>query len=424
MIKFLMKGLLRDRHRSTFPIIVVTLGVALAVLAYCFMYGVIDEAVRSNAKIDTGHVKIMTRGYRAISSQVPNDLAVANLPDVLSELHRDYPGMQWTPRIKYGGLLDIPDENGDTRSQGPVMGMAIDLLGGGSREVERLGLEKAIHRGRLPVSPGEILVSDDFAVTLDVEPGDAATFIGSTAHGALAAQNFVIAGTIRFGIGPLDRNTMIADISDIQYALDMEGAASEILGFFPNMVYSRHAADTLSAGFNLSRAGGDDDFTPVMVTLRQQNGLGEYLDIVGFRASLMLLVFFVVMSIVLWNAGLMSGIRRYGEIGVRLAIGESKDRVYVAMLSESLLIGIVGSALGTAVGLGVSYYLQEVGLDVTSMTQSSGVLMANVIRAKITPEGYYIGFVPGLLATLVGTAISGIGVFKRQTAQLFKELEA
>jgi putative ABC transport system permease protein len=65
-----------------------------------------------------------------------------------------------------------------------------------------------------------------------------------------------------------------------------------------------------------------------------------------------------------------------------------------------------------------------VGLDVTSMTKSSGVLMANVIRAKITPEAYYIGFIPGLLATLVGTAISGIGIFKRRTAQLFKELEA
>jgi len=424
MIRFLMKGLLRDRHRSTFPIIVVTLGVALAVLAYCFMYGVIDEAVRSNAKIDTGHVKVMTRGYRAISSQIPNDLAVRNLSAVLEELKRDYPAMEWTARIKYGGLLDIPDEQGETRSQGPVMGMAIDILGAGSREPERLGLAGAIHRGRMPAAPGEILVSDDFAATLEVGPGETATFIGSTAYGALAAQNFVIAGTIRFGIGPLDRNTMIADIADIQYALDMEGAASEILGFFPNMVYSRHAADTLAAAFNGSRPDDGDDFTPVMVTLRQQNGLGEYLDIVGFRASLMLLVFFAVMSIVLWNAGLMSGIRRYGEIGVRLAIGESKDRVYFAMLSESLLIGFVGSALGTAVGLGVSYYLQEAGLDVTSMTKSSGVLMANVIRAKITPEAYYIGFIPGLLATLVGTAISGIGIFKRRTAQLFKELEA
>ena len=150
MIRFLLKGLLRDRHRSTFPIIVVTLGVGLAVLAHCFMYGFIDDAVRSNARIDTGHVKVMTRGYQEISSQLPNDLAIQGLEAFLADLRRQYPEQQWAPRIKFGGLLDIPDENGDTRSQGPVMGIALDLLEGGSGEVIRLNLGAALSRGRLP----------------------------------------------------------------------------------------------------------------------------------------------------------------------------------------------------------------------------------------------------------------------------------
>jgi putative ABC transport system permease protein len=51
------------------------------------------------------------------------------------------------------------------------------------------------------------------------------------------------------------------------------------------------------------------------------------------------------------------------------------------------------------------------------------MMMSNVIRARITSFTYIIGFLPGLLATLLGTAISGIGIYKRQTAQLFKELE-
>jgi putative ABC transport system permease protein len=51
------------------------------------------------------------------------------------------------------------------------------------------------------------------------------------------------------------------------------------------------------------------------------------------------------------------------------------------------------------------------------------MLMANIMRAKITTTSYYIGFLPGLAATLTGTAISGIRIFKRRTAQLFKELE-
>ncbi len=424
MTKFLLKGLLRDRHRSLFPVIIVTVGVATSVVMYCFMHGFLDEAVRSNARLDTGHVKIMTRGYREIATQLPNDMALSGVEGMLITLEREYPGMEWTPRIKFGGLLDIPDENGETRTQGPTIGIALDILGAGSKEPERLQLAGALVRGRLPASPGEILVSEEFARNLDVGIGGTATLISATAYGSMAIQNFTVAGTLRFGIGPLDRNTVIADISDIQYALNMEGGAGELLGFFPNLVYNERAADRISASFNDGIAPPYDDFTPVMVTLREQNALGEYLDVARFRVSFILFVFLFVMSIVLWNAGLMSGVRRYGEIGVRLAIGESKGHVYRAMLGESFLIGIVGSITGTAVGLAISYYLQEVGLDISGMMKESTVLIANIIRAKISQVSFFIGFVPGLLATFLGSAASGVGIFKRQTAQLFKELEA
>jgi putative ABC transport system permease protein len=422
LIRFLLKGLIRDRHRSLFPFIVVTLGVTLAVLAYCFMHGMIDDTVRSNAKLDTGHVKIMTNGYMAISSQVPNDLGIAGLGELLELLRSEYGEMEWAPRIKFGGLLDIPDDSGETRAQGPAIGFAMDLLSDDSLEAERLNLAGVVREGRLPNRPGDILVSEEFAARLGSRIGETATLISSTANGGMAVHNFTISGTVRFGIGPLDRNTVIADISDIQYALDMEDGAGEILGFFPNMVYNAADADTLTRRFN-AMYGDHDDFSPVMVTLREQRGLGEYLEMVNAWAFVILLIFFFVMSVVLWNAGLMSGIRRYGEIGVRLAIGQSKTGVYAALLAESALIGLAGSVAGTVAGLAVSYYLQEVGLDVSVMTKGSEVIMANVIRARITPASYYLGLIPGLLSTFAGTAVSGISIFRRQTAQLFKELE-
>ena len=104
MIWFMLKGLIRDRHRSLFPFTVVSLGVALAVLTFCFMHGVVDDTVRSNAKIETGHLKITTRGYGSIASQIPNDLAIAGMRDFIETLETEYPGVEWTPRIKFGGL--------------------------------------------------------------------------------------------------------------------------------------------------------------------------------------------------------------------------------------------------------------------------------------------------------------------------------
>ena len=286
-----------------------------------------------------------------------------------------------------------------------------------------MNLVEALVRGRLPKSPGEFVISEKLAESLGARVGDTATLIGATAHGSMAVHNLTVVGTIRFGIGALDRRAILVDIADVQYALDMEDRASEILGFFPNLVYDDEAATGISQAFNARFSGMRGEFSPVMRTLGQQNGLGEYLAVVDTRITIVLVGFVIVMSIVLWNTGLMSGLRRYGEIGIRLAVGESKGHVYGFLIGESLLVGMAGSIAGTALGLAVSYYLQEVGLDISGMVQGSTALISDVMRARITPTSFHIGFVPGLLATLLGTAISGIGVFRRQTSHLFKELE-
>jgi putative ABC transport system permease protein len=161
-----------------------------------------------------------------------------------------------------------------------------------------------------------------------------------------------------------------------------------------------------------------------MGTLRTQSGLADYLDLVDAYSSIIIGIFVIAMSIVLWNTGLTGSLRRYGEIGVRLAIGEDKGHVYRSMMAESLMIGFAGSFLGTAIGLAIAYYLQVHGIDFGSMLRGSTMMMSNVIRAQITPFSFVIGFVPGMLATFLGTAISGIGIYRRQTSQLFKELEA
>ena len=51
------------------------------------------------------------------------------------------------------------------------------------------------------------------------------------------------------------------------------------------------------------------------------------------------------------------------------------------------------------------------------------MVMPNIFYAKVTTDLYYIGFIPGVLATVLGTMLAGLAVYKREMAQLFKELE-
>jgi putative ABC transport system permease protein len=423
MIRFLLKGLSRDPNRSIFPVLVVTGGVMITVLFYCWVLGVIGDVIKTSAVMDTGHVKVMTRAYRDIAGQAPNDLAVFGASKMMAGLARDYPDMDWTARIKFGGLLDFPDEYGETRVQGPAFGMGIDLLSPDSTEVSRLHLENALVQGRLPEKPGEILISEQFAQQLGVEIGETSTLISATASGGMAIHNFILAGTIRFGIGAMDKGAMLADITDIQYALDMADAAGEIFGYFQDMNFDAQRAAHTAERFNAGVLNTGDEFSPVMLTLKDQNGLGEYIDMISVWMSLFLFCFICVMGIVLWNTGLMSGIRRYGEIGIRLAIGESKGRVYRSMIYEAVLIGISGSVFGTILGIAISYYLQEVGIDASGMLKGATIMMPEVMRARIALPAFFIGFIPGVPATVLGALVSGINIFRRETSQLFKELE-
>jgi putative ABC transport system permease protein len=423
MIRFILKGIIRDRSRSVFPFLIVLAGAFLTVLLFCYIKSMSTDLIRYNANLRHGHVKVMTRAYAKETDQVPNDLASMHVSALIKGLQAEFPGYFWTRRIQFGGLLDIPDEKGETKAQGPVVGMAADILTPSSPEPKLLELQKVIVRGRLPQKPGEILLSDELARKLGVQPGEKATLISSTMRGSMSMKNFVIAGTIRFGIMAMDRMGIIADLADIQNALDMEDAAGEVLGFAEDLVYRQERAAAMAKAFNARFQGQTDEFLPVMQTLGEQSGMELMFIGLKYMTSIVVFIFMLAMSLVLWNASLIGSLRRYGEIGVRLAIGENKAHVYQSMIYESLMIGVLGSVAGTVLGLAVSYYLQVKGIDLSGMLRNITFLMPTVVRSRITPFAFVIGFIPGLLATLAGTSIAGLGIFKRQTAQLFKELE-
>ncbi len=423
MIKFLIKGILRDRSRSLFPVLTVTAGVLLTVVAFSWINGIQSSWVDVTAKYNTGHLRVMSRAYANEVDQSPNDLAYMGVDKLLDNLRQDFPELTWTPRIKFGGLLDIPDKKGETKVQGPCMGMALDLLSEDSPEKDILNLQNSIFRGRFPEKPDEILITEEFAQRLGISMGETATLISATMYGSMAIANFTVTGTIRFGVTAMDRSTIIADISEIQKVLDMENTAGEVLGFFKTNLYDNEQAEEIAKRFNSKYSDKEDEFSPFMSTLLEQSGMKDILGMVDIYGKVIITVFIVVMSIVLWNAGLMGSLRRYGEIGVRLAIGEDKGHLYRSLISEALIIGFIGSVIGTVLGLLVSLYLQETGINIGFMMKNSTLMMSDTFRAHISGVSYYIGFIPGLAATFLGSLISGLGIYKRKTSQLMKELE-
>jgi len=422
MIKFLFKGLMRDKSRSLLPVIVVALGVMMTVLLQSLLVGFLDESIESTANFTTGHLKVMTRAYSENSSQIPNDLALIGVDTLKVSLQKQFPDFTWSERIRFGGLLDAPDSLGHTRSQGNISGIGINLLKS-DEEINRIGIKPRLVSGKLPSRAGEILLSDELFHRMNLKLGDKVTLISSGMYGDMAMYNFRVSGTLHFGINVLDRGFMMADIADVRTALNMENAAGEILGFSTGEPYDNKKAKQTAKTFNARFAASKDKFAPVMLPLSEMNDMGFLVAYSESIQTFIVMIFIIAMAIVLWNAGLIGGLRRYGEFGLRLAIGENKHEIYRTLIAESFLVGTVGSVIGVILGLLISWYFQAVGINYGDSMKDSTFLMPSVMHGHINLTTYYIGFVPGIFSTVIGAMLAGIGIYKRQTANLFKELE-
>ena len=78
MIKFLLKGLIRDSSRSFFPLLIITLIVAIIIFFNGFLNGIYNSLFYSTAMVNSGHVKIVSHAYHKEHQLLPNDLALLN----------------------------------------------------------------------------------------------------------------------------------------------------------------------------------------------------------------------------------------------------------------------------------------------------------------------------------------------------------
>jgi putative ABC transport system permease protein len=149
-----------------------------------------------------------------------------------------------------------------------------------------------------------------------------------------------------------------------------------------------------------------------MLSMEDQNNMGYIMAMLDRMMAIFSFVFIIILGIVLWNSGLMNGIRRYGEFGVRLAMGESKLHIYETLLLEAAGVGVIGSALGIMLGLVLSAYFNLYGMDASVFSRNSSLLSEDIIYTSIEFSTALAGFVPGILSTLLGAALAGLAVLE------------
>ena len=193
-------------------------------------------------------------------------------------------------------------------------------------------------------------------------------------------EDFEIVGVTETGSSLLQNLTeMIPGMVYIPYTTMQAMTARD--GFDQIAVRVKAEADVDTAEIrileSLERSSGNADGYRTDNLAVQKERLGGLMDLVTMLLTAIGGVSLVVSGLGIMTIMLVSVNERTREIGVKKAIGASRGRILFEFLAEAVVISLLGSLIGVAVGGGISWFgMQAFGMSVPFVWTDFALLIA------------------------------------------------
>ncbi|KOT94338.1 membrane protein [Streptomyces sp. NRRL F-4711] len=326
----------------------------------------------------------------AKSEETPQNGVPESLPASTLEKIRSADGVESVEGAVVS--MNVTIVNADNDNVGATSG-APTLAGNWTRNDLR---SMEITSGHAPRGPTETMVDSDTADKHDLKIGDELRTIAQT--GDFKAR---IVGIASFTVTNPGAAVVYFDTPTAQRQL--LGGADRFSQF--NVTAASGVTDA-QLKRNVSGALGDGAFKVQTAKEASDEGradVGEFMDVIKYAMLGFAGIAFLVGIFLIINTFSMLVAQRTREIGLMRAIGSSRRQVNRSVLVEALLLGVVGSVLGVAAGVGIAIGLMKL-MSAAGMNLSTDDL---TIKTATPVIGLVLGVVVTVLAAYLPARRAG-----------------
>ena len=347
LLKIALRNVFRNRWRSAVSALVVFVGVTLIVFLQGFINGLLENTIQDAALAKLGAIQIHRKGYLD-AERDPLKLDLPATGELLAKV-RAVPGVAAvTPRLTFEGMLG----NGATQSM--FLATAIDPASEYAVCPKR---REQVADGQKPLevdSGGAALIGQQLVESLGAKPGHTLTVVSASQNGAQNALDIQVQGYLKTRIVLESKRLATVPLAFSQELLRMPGRATELAV----AVTSLDQTDLVAA--RLREAVGPEY---EVHTWRDLSPMARDM-VVRMKVVLLIIsvVLFLLVGTGIGNTMLMSISERVREIGTMLAVGTRRYQVMLLFLVEAATLGLVGGAIGAALGTGLVEWFGHRGI--------------------------------------------------------------
>ena len=376
------RNIWRNKTRSLVIIAAIAVGVFAGVYTIAFMLGWVNQRIEAVIRTEMSHIQVHHASFletQEVHDYMPDAIQVA------TELSKRQGVKAVSPRV----LTTCMIATAETGSG--VMLTGIDP----ALEREVTNLHELIIEGSYfeDDRANQIVIGEKLALKLKAGIRSRVVITMTEMDGTLTGGAFRVAGIYRSANSAYDEMKAFVRDTDLRNLLRLdEGAAHEIAILMNENGTEQTFAETIRTSYPDRSVMTWTQLLPEMELMNESMNLMMYIFII---IILLALGFGIV------NTMLMVVLERVKELGMLMAVGMNRLRVFAMIVTETVLLCLTGGVAGIIIAVGLTALTARTGLDLSFWSEGLNALGFDAI---IYPE---IG-IGNLLVVAMLVALTGV----------------
>ncbi|MBS1544418.1 MAG: ABC transporter permease [Bacteroidetes bacterium] len=237
-----------------------------------------------------------------------------------------------------------------------------------------------------------VLIGEKLAEKLKVKVKSKVVLTFQDINGNITAGQFRVAGILHAASLVINESSAFVVRESLNRLLGIPDAVHEIAFTTIDGTDDKAFASQISKAFPDEKAEYWGDLSPTLVFMQQWMG-------VTLRILIVIIMMALAFGIV--NTMLMAVLERMRELGVLMALGMKRSRVFFMIMYETIFLSTVGGPLGLLAGSATVSYLGEKGIDLSNYSEGlEAIGYENILYPSLAMTDY-AQIVTGVLITAV-----------------------
>jgi len=379
------RNIWRHKIRSLVVILSIAVGLWAGVFMIAFSWGMYKQYMRETVNTQLSHLQLHHPGFEE-DHEV--QYLLTNNISMMDYIRADDKIKAATARTVSTGMISSPTTATGVTINGIFPEEENKVTQLASRIVEGKYLD---NEGRNPV-----LIGKKLATKLKVNLKNKIILTFQDTSGEIVAGAFRIAGIYQSKNTTLDEMNVYVRSADLSQLLKIENAVHEIAILLKDDSNLDVVKDKLKNKFPA-------------VTVRTWKELAPELELVinSFNEYMYIFVGIILLALTfgIINTMLMAVLERIREIGMLMAIGMSRTRIFFMIMLETIYLALVGGPLGLLIGYFFISWTGKVGIDMSMYAEGLSAWGFSSIVYPELESGYYL---PLTLMTVFTAVLSAI----------------